>query len=82
MSKPIGCTGASLAAQMAKSPPATCEARVRSLGQEEPLEKGMDTPSRILGWRMPWAEEPGGLQSLGPQRVGHDRVTNAFTFHF
>ena len=45
---------------------------VPSLGQEDPLEKGMATHSSILAWRIPWTEEPGGLQSVGLQRVGHD----------
>ena len=45
---------------------------VPSLGQEDPLEKGMATESSILAWRTPWTEEPGGLQSVGSQRVGHD----------
>ena len=45
------------------------------LGQEDPLEKRMATHSSILAWRIPWAEEPGGLQSMGLQRVEHDRVT-------
>ena len=45
------------------------------LGWEEPLEKGMATHSSILAWRIPWTEEPGGLQSLGLQRVGHDGMT-------
>ena len=45
---------------------------VGSLGQEDPLEKGMATHSSILAWRSPWTEEPGGLQSIGSQRVGHD----------
>ena len=49
---------------------------VRSLGQVDPLDKGMTTRSRILAWSIPWMEEPGGLQSTGSQRVGHDRVTN------
>ena len=53
------------------------ETWVRSLGQEDPLEKEMATHSSILAWRIPWAEEPGGLQSMGSQRVGHD-----FTFAF
>ena len=44
------------------------EAWVRSLGQEDPLEKGMATHSWILAWRSPWTEEPGGLQSMGPQK--------------
>ena len=45
---------------------------VRSLGQEDPLEKGMATHSSILAWRIPWTEEPGGLQSMGSQKVGQD----------
>ena len=45
------------------------------LGREDPLEKGMATHSSILAWRIPWMEEPGGLQSMGLQRVGHDCVT-------
>jgi len=48
------------------------ETRVPSLGQEDPLEKGMATHSSILAWRSPWTEEPGGLQSIGSQRVRHD----------
>ena len=56
---------------------ATCSAgdQVPSLGREDPLEKGMATHSSILAWRIPWTEEPGGLQSTRLQRVGH-RVTN------
>ena len=45
---------------------------VRSLGREDRLEKGMSTHSSILVWRIPWTEEPGGLQSIGSERVGHD----------
>ena len=45
---------------------------VPSLGQEDPLEEGMATHSSILAWRTPWTEEPGGLQSMGSLRVGHD----------
>ena len=52
---------------------------VRSLGWEDILEKGMATHSRILAWRIPWTEEPGRLQSMGSQRVGHDWVTNTFS---
>ena len=48
------------------------EIHVQSLGWEDPLEKGMATYSSILAWEIPWAEEPGGLQSRGSQRVGHD----------
>ena len=46
--------------------------QVRSLGQEDPLEKEIATQSRILAWEIPWTEEPGRLQSTGSQRVGHD----------
>ena len=46
--------------------------QVRSLSWEDPLEEGMATHSSILAWRIPWTEEPGGLQSIGSQRVGHD----------
>ena len=60
--------------------PAMWETRVLSLGWEDPLEKEMATHSSILAWRIPWTEEPGGLQSMGLQRVGHDWVTNTFTF--
>ena len=54
--------------------------RVRSLGQEDPLEKRMATHSNILAWRIPWTEEPGGPQSMGSQRVRHDWETNTFSF--
>ena len=57
---------------MAKNPPAMQETRVPSLGQEDTLEKGIATHSSILAWRIPWTEKPGGLQSVGSQRVGHD----------
>ena len=71
---------ASLVAQMVKSLPAGWETQVHSLGWEYPLEKEMAAHSSILAWRTPWTEEPGRLQSLGSQRVRHDRVTNSFTF--
>ena len=48
------------------------ETQVRSVGQEDPVEKGMAVHSSIFGWRTPWAEEPGRLQSIGSQKVGHD----------
>ena len=63
---------ASLVAQMAKNLPAIQETWVWSLGQEDPLEKGMTIHSNIFAWRIAWTEEPGRLQSLGLQRVGHD----------
>ena len=59
--------GASLVAQMVKNLPAMWETRLQSLGQEDPLEKGMATHSSILAWRIPWAEKPGRPQSIGPQ---------------
>ena len=55
------------------------ETWVQSLGWENLLEKGMVTHS-ILAWRIPWTEEPGGLQSMGSQRVGHDQATSIFSF--
>ena len=63
---------ASLVAQLVKSLPAMCENLVRSLGPEDPVEKEMATHSSVLAWRSPWTEEPGGLQSMGSQRVGLD----------
>ena len=63
---------ASQVAQTAKNPPAMLETQVRALGPEDPLEKGMTTHSSSLEWRIPWTEEPGGLQYMGSQRVGHD----------
>ena len=56
---------------MVKNLPAMQDTRVRSLGQEDPLEKEMATHSIILAWRIPWTEEPGGLQSMGLPRVRH-----------
>ena len=55
-----------------KNLPAMLETWVQSLGQEDPLEKGMATHCSILAWRIPWAEEPSGLQSIELQTVGHD----------
>ena len=63
---------ASLVAQTLKRLPSMQEIWVRSLGQEDPLEKEMATHPSILAWRIPWTEEPGGLQSKGSQRVGYD----------
>ena len=65
-------SGASLVAQTVKNPPAMWETWVQSLGWEDPLEEGMATHSSILAWRIPWTEEPGGLQSMGSQRVRHN----------
>ena len=57
---------------MVKNLPATQETSVQSLGQEDPLEKRMATHASSLAWRIPWTEEPGVLQSMGSQRVGHN----------
>ena len=57
---------------MAKNLPVMWEIRVRSLGWEDPLEKGLATHSSILAWRIPWTEEAGELQSMWSQRIGHD----------
>ena len=65
----------SLVAQMVKNLPAMQDTQVRSLGQEDPLEKEMATHSSILAWEIPWTEEPGRLQFLGLQRVRHDLAT-------
>ena len=65
-------TRASQVAETVKNPPAMQETWVRSLGQEDPLEEEMATHSSILAWRIPWTEEPGGLQSMASQRVRHD----------
>ena len=62
----------SLAVQMVKNLPAVQETQVRSLGQEEPLEKGMATHSRMLSWKIPQTEEPGKLEFVKSQRVGED----------
>ena len=59
-------------AHMVKNLPAMWETWVRSLGWEDPLEKGMATYSSVLAWRIPWTEEPGGLQSMALLRVRHD----------
>ena len=64
--------GTSLVAQTVKRLPTVQETRVRSLGQEDPLEKEMATHCSTLVWKIPWMEEPSGLQSMGSQRVGHD----------
>ena len=70
------CKGASVVAQTVKRLPAMRETQVRSLGQEDPLEKEMATHSSIVAWKIPWTEEPDRLQSMGSQRVGHDWATS------
>ena len=57
---------------MVKNLPIVCETQVWSLGQEDSLEKGMEIKSSVFFWETPWTEEPGGLQSIGLQRVGQD----------
>ena len=68
----VSITAASLGAQTVKNLLAVQEMRVRTLDWEDPLEKEMATHSIILAWRIPWTEEPGRLQFMGLQRVGHD----------
>ena len=63
---------ASLVTQMVECLPTMEETRVQPLGQEDPLEKEMATHSSILAWQIPWTKDPGGLQSMGSQRVRHD----------
>ena len=70
---------ASLVAQLVKNLPAMQETQVQSLDWENPLEKEIATQSSILAWRIPWTGHPGGLQSMGSQRIGHDWDTH---FHF
>ena len=69
---PENITRASLVAQTVKHLPAMWETWVRSLGWEDPLDKEMATHSSTLAWKIPWMEEPGRLQSMGLQRVGHN----------
>ena len=71
----LGSHGASQVAQLVKNLPAVQETQVRSLGGEDPPEKEMATHSSILAWKIPGTEEPGRLQSIGSQRVGHDLAT-------
>ena len=71
--------GASIVALMVKNLPVMQETQVRSLGQEDPLEKQMPTHSSILAWRIPWTEEPGRLQYMGSQKVA---LTERLHFHF
>ena len=71
--------GCSLVVQMVKSLPAMRETQVQTLGQKDPLEKKMATHSSIPAWKIPWMQEPGRLQSMGSQRVGHDWV---ISLHF
>jgi len=65
-------TWTSLVFQMVKNLPTMWETWVQSLNREDPLEKEVATCSSILAWRIPWAEKPGGVQSMGSQRFGHD----------
>ena len=75
-------TRASLVSQRVERLPATQETQVWSLGWEDPLEKEMATHSNTLAWKIPWTEEPGGLQSTGSQRVGHDWATSLYTLTY
>ena len=69
--------GSSLVAQLVKNLPAMQETWVWYLSQEDPLEKEMETHSSIPAWEIPWTEEPGGLQSMGSQRMEHDLATKS-----
>ena len=73
---------ASLVAQMVKNLPAMQKTQVWTLSQEDPLQKEMATHSSVLAWRIPWTEEPGGLQSIGSQRVLYDLATKQQTFAY
>ena len=70
--KSFGARSEEIGASLVKALPAMLETRVRSLGQEDPLEEGMATHSSTLAWGILWTEEPGGLHSIGSHRVGHD----------
>ena len=72
----------SLVAQTVENVPVMQETRVLSLSQEDLLEKGMATHSSIPAWKIPWTEEPGGLQSMGSQTVGQDWATNTQHIQF
>ena len=78
---PMCSQGASFVTQMIKNQPAMPETWLQSLDWEDSPEKGMATHSSIFARRIPWTEEPGGLQSMGLQRVRHDWATNTFYFH-
>ena len=69
-------------AQIIKNLPAIGETQVQSQGQEDPMEKGTATHSGILAWETPWTEKPGGLHSMGSQRVRHDWATFALAFMY
>ena len=71
-----------MVAQMVKRLSTMQETWVRALGWEDPLEKEMAIHSSTIAWKIPWTEEPGRLQSMGPQRVGHDRATSLSLFAF
>ena len=71
LQQPYNVVWASLVAQTVENLSAVPETWIQSLGWKDALEKGMAAHSSILAWRIPWTEEPGGLQSLGSQRVGH-----------
>ena len=79
---PLHISWTSLVAQMVKRLPTMRETRVQSLGWEDLLEMEMATHSSIFIWEILWTEEPGGLQSMGSERVRHDWVTHTFTFTY
>ena len=75
----LGSSDGKASARNVRDPGSICGSE-KSLSWEDPLEKELATHSSILAWKIPWTEEPGGLQSMGSQRVGHDWTTNTFTF--
>ena len=77
---PLQYSWASLMAQMVKNPPAMPETWVQFLGWDDPLEKGMETHSSILAWRIPWTEDSDKLWSMGSQTIGHDWVAKHSSF--
>ena len=68
-------------AQTIKNLPTMWETQVQSLGREDPLKKEMAIHSSVLARKIPWTEEPGGLKSMGLQKIGHDLVTNTFKLY-
>ena len=77
---PLFLEWASPVTEMVKNPPVMQETGIWSLGWKDPLEKRLATHSSIFAWRIPWTEEPGRLESMGLQKVGHNWATNTFTF--
>ena len=79
MASPLGKWYAMASTQQVKNLPAMQEIQVQSLSREDPLEKGMTTHFNILAWKIPWTEELNRLETIGSQRVGHDKVIDPHT---